>query len=119
MQRVKKNISYGIFDVLHPIGNYKMLHKKLTVLRIFLALFFSSAILSLPLAKDKIIKQEKMSYEKCLEVIETSQNKLSVAPKVTDLSVSERIAVFELVDGTLTISCDREEDVVTVSTKTN
>ena len=96
-----------------------MLHEKLVLRRIFLALLFSSAMVSLPMAKEKIIKKETMSYEKCLEVIETSQNKLSVAPKVTDLSVSKRIAVFALVDGTLTISCDREEGVVTVSTKTN
>ena len=96
-----------------------MLHKKLTLLRIFLALFFSSAILSVPLAKDKIIKQEKMSYEKCLEVIETSQNKLSVAPEITSVSVQKRVAVFPLVDGTLTITCDGMEGEVTVSTNTN
>lgn len=119
MQTVKKNISYGIFDVFHPIGNYKMLHKKLALRRVFIALLFSPAMVSLPMAKEKIIKKETMSYEKCLEVIKISQNKLSVAPKVNDLSGSKRIAVFELVDGMLTISCDREEGVVTVSTKTN
>ncbi len=96
-----------------------MLYKKLALLRILVALYFSSAMVSLPLAEEKIIKQEKMSYEKCLNVIEISQNKLSIAPKVTDLSDSKRIAVFELVDGTLTILCDREEGVVEVSTKTN
>ena len=96
-----------------------MLHNKLTLLSIFSALLFSSTIISVPLAEEKIIKQEKMSYEKCLKVIEISQDKLSIAPKVNDLSSSKRIAVFELVDGTLTISCDREEGIVEVSTKTN
>ena len=76
-------------------------------------------MVSLPMAEEKIIKQEKMSYEKCLKVIEISQDKLSIAPKVNDLSSSKRIAVFELVDGTLTISCDGEEGIVEVSTKTN
>ena len=96
-----------------------MLYKKLTLLRIFSVPLFSSAIVSLTLAEEKIIKQEKMSYEKCLKVIEISQNKLSIAPKVNDLSSSKRIAVFELIDGTLTISCDGEEGIVEVSTKTN
>ena len=96
-----------------------MSQKTLTLLRNFSVLLFFSSMVSLPMAEEKIIKQEKMSYEKCLKVIEISQDKLSIAPKVNDLSSSKRIAVFELVDGTLTISCDGEEGIVEVSTKTN
>ena len=70
-------------------------------------------------AEETIIQQEKLSFEKCLKVITTSQDKLSVAPEITDVSDQKRIAVFSLADGTLTITCDGVEGNVTVSTKTN
>ena len=70
-------------------------------------------------AEEKIIQQEKISFEKCLKVITTSQDKLTVAPEITDVSDQKRIAVFTLVDGTLTITCDGVEGNVTVSTNTN
>ena len=70
-------------------------------------------------AKETIIQQEKIPYEKCLKVITTSEDKLSVAPEITDLSEKKRMAVFTLVDGTLTIACDGIEGEVTVSTNTN
>ena len=70
-------------------------------------------------AEETIIQQEKISFEKCLQVITTSQDKLSVAPEITDVSDQKRVAVFSLVDGTLTINCDGIEGNVTVSTNTN
>ena len=70
-------------------------------------------------AEETIIQQEKISFEKCLNVITTSQDKLSVAPEINDVADQKRIAVFTLIDGTLTITCDGEEGNVTVSTKTN
>ena len=70
-------------------------------------------------AEEKIIQQEKISFEKCLQVITTSQDKLSVAPEITDVSDQKRVAVFPLVDGTLTITCDGIGGNVTVSTNTN
>ena len=76
-------------------------------------------IMSQALAEEMIIQQEKISFEKCLKVITTSQDKLSVAPEITDVSVQKRVAVFILVDGTLTITCDGVVGNVTVSTNTN
>ena len=70
-------------------------------------------------AEETIIQQEKISFEKCLNVIMQSQDKLSVAPKITDVSDQKRVAVFTLVDGTLTITCDGEVGEVRVSTNTN
>ena len=81
----------------------------------FMMIFVSSYVG----AEETIIQQEKISFEKCLKVITTSQNKLSVAPEITDVSDQKSIAVFTLVDGTLTITCDGEEGNVTVSTKMN
>ena len=70
-------------------------------------------------AAEKIIQQEKISFEKCLKVIATSEDKLSVAPEIEDVSNQKSIAVFTLVDGTLTITCDGIEGNVTVSINTN
>ena len=71
------------------------------------------------LAEETIIQQEKLSFERCLKVITTSQDKLSVAPEITDVSDQKRIAVFPLADGALTITCDGIEGKVTVSTNVN
>ena len=70
-------------------------------------------------AEETIIQQEKISFEKCLSVITTSQDKLSVAPEINDISDQKRVATFTLSDGTLTIKCDGIEGNVTVSTNTN
>ena len=70
-------------------------------------------------AEETIIQQGKISFEKCLKVITTSEDKLSVAPEIEDVSEQKRVAVFTLVDGTLTITCDGIEGNVIVSTNTN
>ena len=70
-------------------------------------------------AKETIVQQEKISFEKCLKVITKSRDKLSVAPKITDVTDQMRVAIFKLVDGTLTIKCDRKEGNITVLTNTN
>ena len=70
-------------------------------------------------SQEIIIQQEKLSFEKCLEVISVSKSKLSVTPKITEKACQSRIAIFKLSDGTLKIICDSQQDLVTVSTKTN
>ena len=70
-------------------------------------------------AEETIIQQEKIAFEKCLRVITTSENKLSIAPAIKKVSDQKRVAVFTLVDGTLTIICDGEKGNVTVSTRMN
>ena len=96
MERTKAKLLYGISLVLVPIF-----------------------VMSNATAEETIIQQEKISFEKCLKVIVTSQDKLSIAPEVKDVSDQKRVAVFMLVDGTLTISCDGIAGKVTVSTNTN
>ena len=96
MERTKNKLLSGALFVLLPI------------------FFMSSSA-----AEETIIQQEKLSYEKCLKVITTSQDKLSVAPEIKDVPDQKRVAVFTLVDGTLTITCDGIEGNVTVSTNTN
>ena len=60
-----------------------------------------------------------MSYDRCLGVITVSADKLAIAPKIYDESDKKRVAVFTLLDGTLTITCDGEQGLVLVSTKLN
>ena len=79
---------------------------------VFLTFFLTSNAA----ADETIIKQEKLSFEKCLKVIATSEDKLSIAPEVEEVSAQKRVAVFTLLDGTLKIICDGEEQNVTVST---
>ena len=94
-------------------------------LRIFEAKLVTTSVLllvasvSLTLAEEKIIQEEKISFEKCLQVIDTSENKLSIAPEISQVSDQKRVAVFTLVDGTLSITCDGVKGLVTVSTNTN
>ena len=95
----------------------KKLQKK--VFQGSLALFMMIVLTSHIGAEETIIQQEKISFEKCLKVITTSQDKLSVAPEIADVSDQKRIAVFSLIDGNLTITCDGIEGTVTVSTNKN
>ena len=95
----------------------KILHKN--VLQGSLVGFIMIFLISHVRAEEAIIQQEKISFKKCLNVITVSQDKLSVAPEITDLSDQKRVAVFTLVDGTLTIMCDGIEGNITVSNNTN
>ena len=70
-------------------------------------------------AEERVIQQESISFEKCLNVITTSEEKLSIAPEITTTSNQKRVAVSSLIDGTLTITCDGEEGKVMVSINTD
>ena len=70
-------------------------------------------------AGEKIIQQETISFQKCLEVIKTSENKLSIAATTMNLSDQERVAIFTLTDGILKIICDGIENKITVTTDTD
>lgn len=94
----------------------KISEKNYIIISIALALFFFAEPL---ISEEKIVQKEEMSFEQCLKVIEVSKNKLSIAPKISDLTPDKRIAIFSLSDGILKIACDRNEGFVTVSTKLN
>ena len=76
-------------------------------------------LVSQSVAEEKIIKQEAMTFEKCLEVITTSENKLSIVPELTEVSDQRRVAVFKLLDGKLIITCSKVTGEVIVSTSVN
>lgn len=96
-----------------------MINWKSKLLHTLMVSLLSLMVIPNAMAEEKIIQQESISFEKCLNVITTSENKLSIAPEITKLSDQKRVAVFTLVDGTLKIICDGLKGNVTVLTKTN
>jgi hypothetical protein len=96
-----------------------MSKKKIILSYVVAMLLLPIFLMSSVAAEETIIQHEKISYDKCLKVITTSEDKLSVAPKIEDVADRKRVAVFALADGTLTITCDGEEGDVTVSTDIN
>ena len=105
------------FDVRE--GCADMVKRRFSILNITWAYLILSSLSSFVLAEQKIIQQEKLSFERCLNVITTSESKLAVSPEITFDSDRKRIAIFKLSDGTLTIECDGKESLVTVSTETD
>lgn len=63
-----------------------------------------------------IIQEELMSFEKCLKVIEMSEENLLITPKISMPNEQEKIATFTLSDGTLSITCNKNKNLMTVST---
>lgn len=91
-------------------------NKSVKIVTLSLILIF---LISQVLSEEKIIQQENIIFEKCLKVITTSENKLSLAPEIIDVSDKKRVAIFTLADGTLKITCDGDVGSVTVSTTTD
>ena len=83
------------------------------------AKMFLSFSVNIAFANEIIIQQEKMSFERCLNVITVSEKKLSIAPKILTVSTNVRAAIFYLIDGQLKILCDGEKNVIFVSSIEN
>lgn len=64
-----------------------------------------------------VIKQDILSFEGCLKVIEITAEQIGAPPKVTTDTEKRRVAEFLAPDGTVVIECDRETEQVTVSIK--
>lgn len=92
---------------------------KLQTYGIITSLLITFGFTVIVIAEETVIQEEKISYEKCLVVIDVSESKLSIAPKVTQVNDQFRMAEFELSDGLLTITCDGKKGLVTVATKLN
>ena len=106
------------YKVKLPNKGLKMQNGQIKLIDALLIILLSFTAATI-FAEEKIIQQETLSFEKCLEVIATSEDKLSIAPKIEEISDLKRVAVFILNDGTLTITCDGQEGNVTVSTNTD
>ena len=89
---------------------------KFALAKISGAVLLLASICSSVVANETVIQEEKMSFKTCLNVITTSEIKLSIVPKITDEGEQKHVAVFKLTDGELKIDCDGEKGLVTVST---
>lgn len=108
-----------IVKARYSLEEIKMRKKPLKKIHAIGIVVLTEMIASISIAEEKIVQQEAISFEKCLKVITTSQDKLSIAPEIKDISSQKRVAVFTLIDGTLTIVCDAVEGKVTVLTNTD
>ena len=70
-------------------------------------------------AESKIVQKEKMSFEKCLNVIDISTDRLLITPSIFAPNENKRVAIFNVLDGTLTITCDGKKGFVIVETDAN
>ena len=66
---------------------------------------------------ENILRQEAVSFENCLKIIETTTESTGLTPKLTTDTDEARVAEFIAPDGTVVIKCDREAKQVTVLMK--
>ena len=84
------------------------------------AICFSFGVLCLiafPLSAETVIKEETLSFEKCLDVIATTSAQIATEPRVTADRKNLKIVEYDLADGTLLILCDGKKERVRISSK--
>lgn len=84
------------------------------------AICFSLGVVCLiaaPLTAETVIKEETLSFEKCLDVIATTSAQIAIEPRVTADRKHLKIVEYDLADGTLLILCDGKNERVRISSK--
>ena len=74
-------------------------------------------LIAFPLSAETVIKEERLSFEKCLDVIATTSAQISMEPRVTADRKNLKIVEYDLADGTLLILCDGKKQHVRISSK--
>ena len=74
-------------------------------------------LIAAPLKAETVIKEETLSFEKCLDVIATTSAQIAMAPRVTVDRKNLKIVEYDLADGTLLILCDGKKERVRISSK--
>ena len=64
-----------------------------------------------------MIKEDTLSFEKCLDVIATTSVQIAMEPRVSAEPNSLKIVEYDLADGTLLILCDGKKERVRISSK--
>ena len=77
----------------------------------------SLAVVPQLILAETIVKQETVSFEGCLKVIQVTADQIGLAPKLAVDTDALRVAEFGAPDGTVVIKCDRDAKQVTVSIK--
>ena len=84
------------------------------------AICFSLGVVCLiaaPLSAETVIKEERLSFEKCLDVIATTSAQIAIEPRVTADRKNRKMVEYDLADGTLLILCDGKKERVRISSK--
>ena len=68
-------------------------------------------------ASETVIKQQRLSYQLCLEVISTTSEKLSIAPRITADTPDNYVVEYNLTDGRLVIICDKKKEEIRILTE--
>jgi hypothetical protein len=68
-------------------------------------------------ASETVIKQQRLSYQLCLEVISTTSEKLSIAPSITADTPDNYVVEYNLADGRLVIICDKKKEEIRILTE--
>ena len=93
-----------------------MMHKVSLLLLFGAAILVSGNISFIEASSERILQQEQMSYETCMEVIKLSADKLLIEPDIVNVEPEKSIASFKLLDGIMKISCNGVAGIMTVST---
>ena len=105
------NVQYQIRGIFAAFGVEIVLNYK----SLFTAALISS--LAWSATAQTVIKQDTLSFEGCLKVIEITAEQIGAPPKVKVDDDDRRVAEFMAPDGTVVIECDGETEQVTVSIK--
>ena len=76
-----------------------------------------ASLLALSAHADTLIKEETLSFAKCLDVIAITSEQISIEPRVTVDRKNLKIVEYDLEDGILMISCDGKKQLVRISSK--
>ena len=77
----------------------------------------AASMLALSAHADTVIKEETLSFAKCLDVIAITSGQISIEPRVTADRKNLKIVEYDLEDGILMISCDGKKQLVRISSK--
>ena len=74
-------------------------------------------LITTPPSAETVIKEETLSFEKCLDVIATTSAQIAMEPRVTADRKNLKIVEYDLADGTLLILCDGKKELVRILSK--
>ena len=74
-------------------------------------------LIAAPLKAETVIKEDTLSFEKCLDVIATTSVQIAMEPRVSADRENLKIVEYDLADGILLILCDGKKQRVRISSK--
>ena len=94
---------------------YKLFH--VSNYTFVLLTFATYVFFPIKINSETLLQKEKLSFDKCLEVVNTTSEKLLIEPIIEVRSEVFQTAKFVMSDGVLIITCDAENDELKVLTE--